>query len=384
MSETTLPLVPSTWPERYMATLETHDYGWVWPGWDTFMQWMGGELKNTATEIGDTPYWKWFLWQLPNASPLGEVRHFTRDELIRVANQTLRYVWQATWWVRGGRRVYVLDETTTLALMYTDVADIPADELHLPMRSFFLRVPASLGWRVQLPATDTLAKGTELDQPLNGFVVTGEYREDDPTRLQRIRVLVTGLGSVPEEDNTHFYDLTIRPGQTLGEVIHQRLEPNTPADADVQEFINRDVLRLIFGAILYITSANPRLVPVPPMLRPTVKRKGAGKRAWRQYDAATRHPVIYVGGPSEGITRSPGQDAGSPTSDRKPPRPHMRSGHFRNVAVGPRGGGQHVRKWIAPVQVGDWDRVLAWKTAQALKLTEARTRPALPKEEVTR
>ncbi|HEV8177053.1 MAG TPA: hypothetical protein VGP44_05130 [Gemmatimonadales bacterium] len=367
-----------TWPERYFSMMQ-QDIPGLWPGsWAKLLELCGGTLPPSLTALAKSPFGGWADDQLEGLMLQGRKsgKPLPRDRVEMFYAQQFRYMYHMTWWLHEGTRVYVLDETTTLALLHTTVDDFPVSEFRMPARSFFLRVPDGLGWQVDLPRIEGWTD-TELEQKLDGFQLTLETEPDGtPAQLQ---VLLVGRGSTPQEDNVQWYDLTLHGKATLGDVITQRLGSSM---REWEQYVNRDVLRLIFGAVLYITSNNPLLTPIPPLPRPTVKRKGSGKRAWNQYESATHHPVIYVGGASQGFVKGQTRSTGHGELLRKPPKPHKRDGHFRMQAVGPRAEGQHERIWIQPQEIGDWDRVLAWETARAMRVVERRTRPALPTEEV--
>jgi len=87
--------------------------------------------------------------------------------------------------------------------------------------------------------------------------------------------------------------------------------------------------------------------------------------------------VTWVGGPLEAILEDITEEVDAHL--RKPPRPHIRAGHYRRVRCGPKGN-QHLElRWIKPVHVGSWDRVHAWEQLKGKMLSPRMVRTAKEK-----
>jgi hypothetical protein len=269
-------------------------------------------------------------------------------------------------------------------LIYTAFDSFPTAEFQLPVRSFYLRVPECLEMWCNVPSLMYgdlftaeeapqlgLIQQRETEQPLDGFLVTGEYQG---SRLTALRVLAAGRGSTPEEDNTHWFHLGLQ-GATLGAVVAAAAQE--ARDHQAEEWLEEREMRLVLGTILYLQMAHPELTPIPPTPRPGVKRKGSGKRIWKQYEASTRYTVVVIGSPRDEIERvqikrTPGR------LTRRPPRPHMRAGHWRAVWLGAHTDPtRHTEtRWIKPVWVGDWARIEQYESIEQIRRVERRPRPA--------
>lgn len=302
----------------------------------------------------------------------------------------LRSAWNVLSWQDQGARLYILDLATAEALCWTKVEDLEIDTLQLPVRSFYVQIPRDMEWKVSLDKENSF--DPEPEQLMEGYMVSGEYVDG---KLVVLHVVMCGKAQKSEDDNIHWVKLSLEGCKTIGEFIHRNLtaEPALIFDGFTQEigevkegqhlfFAKPEAMRLLMGAILYITSAHPHLRAIPTPLRPKGnKTTPRHVRKWKQYEQSTRAAITWVGGPLEGVVHEDGvglnnEDMGleGAAATRRPPRPHMRAGHYRRVWLGPVDArtGRELR-WIKPVAVGDWDRRLAWEALKGHRVGKVRT-----------
>lgn len=380
-----------TWPERQLFIREQNyrlgRYALAeaeLPPLPDFIKACGGKMPDSFHSTLYTPFAEKLsaLWNKYYRDSRG---HLSHEVASAVLNAGARNAYHTEWWEYEGRRVYALDPTTAFALLHTDIDDFPCAEFHLPVRSFFLRIPRELGWQFSLETMMSLNGVTlmgglsvpldehpEPVQELEGFHVTADMRGAELLRLQ---VIIAGRSiRNPAGDHTMWIELPMRHSN-LGEVIAQVLEPADDLAARTGYDIDRRFLKIILGSILYITSAHPELRAIAP--------QSSGTRAKALKDPAragvakerSRYAITYVGGPQYGVRHEPGHVAVDALT-RRPPAPHMRTGHYRWQPYGPRDAGLRRHIWVQPVQIGAWDRIAAYEAQKGLRITIRKTRPA--------
>lgn len=388
----------TTWPERQLLIRETNYRRGLYelaeaeiPQLPEFIASCGGKMPDSMHSMDHTRYAERLtdLWnRIYQGGRQNQHRHDTAEIVL---NSTVRWGYHVEWWEYEGRRVYALDPTTAQALLHTEIDSFPTAEFHLPVRSFFLRIPRELGWKFDLGEIAAVAQGkTHLSVPLEchpepvqeleGFHVTADMRGNELLRLQ---VVVSGRSvRAPEADHAMWMELPMRFA-TLGEVIAQSM---APADHLImqEDRLDRRFLKIILGSILYITSVHPELRAIAPPAHGTVAKALADPQKHARYAERSRYAITYVGGPQYGIKHEPGQvDIDQLT--RKPPAPHMRTGHWRWQPYGPRDSMQRKHIWVLPVQIGAWDRIAAYEANKNIRIIIRKTRPAqtfIPEVEV--
>lgn len=379
------------WPERQLEIYKTKLWGTALgiglPPLPDFLQLVGGKMPDSHEDLLHTPYADGMLALYQQLVD----RKILAFEPAQVQLKSdIRWAYHTEWWQYEGHRIYALDATTAHALLNTNFDDFPVDQFHLPVRSFFIRLPRELGWRVSLYEWNTRAKvwanidpsHPEPDQEMDGFMVTADEHNG---QLKALSIVVAGRSArSPMEDHLMWVETPIWNRKTLGEVVTQSLTPDNamPEDDD----FDRKLLKLVYGAILYIISAHPELRAIAP---PTPGRIAKARREPKQASKIkhrSRYIITYVGGPQQGFQA---QEDDTPVESlvRRPPKPHMRAGHMRHVWLGHRGTAERQTeiRWIQPVMVGSWDRIAAWQMLQGMRLTIRKTRPAemIIPEEVT-
>jgi len=289
-----------------------------------------------------------------------------------VIHTTLQSWYHTLMFRRAGCRVYVVDPHTFDLLVRTELPDIPASWLKLPLESFYLLLPRGL-FALQSGGRRFEARGVTVSCDGCG-PAPEEHRE---VRLW-IDVDADGAGL-----NDGFVATTIqlRPDARLADVMSRGVEEMSVV-VDSGELALDSIAKVVTGLCLYLMSEHPRLEPVPPAPRVDVARlHTAGKRrkAEQRNARSSRLGFIRVGGRSE-------EDPPSPTSEASPderteaaesPAGRWRlgrqvwvRGHWRVQPCGP-----SLRKtrlvWIRPYVKGP-------DFAATLEIRAARVQPARP------
>jgi hypothetical protein len=394
-----LPDLRVTWPERQIAirdvllrSKKSHRYGQVLlPYLPEFVQQCGGKMPESFEAMKDTAFADNMIDFWADAI---KNHGMPADAASLQARSDLRWAFHTEWWEYAGHRVYALDATTAHALLSTDIEDFPAEQFHLPVNSFFLRLPRELGWEVDIRLTKLPQSelNTPMDQhpepmqKLDGIMVTGETKNG---QLDTISIVVSGYtqrqdhayAAVGMADHLMWVELSMKDTdgnyRTLGEVIRQTLvtEPLPDGSLPTHPENEENLLKLVLGTILYITSAHPHLKAIDP---PSPGRLAKARRDPKQAAKLrhrSRYAVTYVGGPHEGFQEQP-DEVPVDQLKRKPPRPHQRAGTWRWQRIGPRGGDLVRHTWINPVSIGSWDRIAAWEALKGLRISIGKTRPA--------
>ena len=376
-----------TWPERQLELRRLHYRRGLHAYADTVLPYLpdfiarcGGRMPMEARAVAETEFarrleehWNRHLQFRRNLSP--EVAEM-------LLNGDARWAYHVEWWEYEGRRVYVLDPVTAHALLHTTVDEFPTEMLRFPVRSFFIRIPRDLGWQYDLREFPNLVSSVpdmkdhpEPVQEIDGVHVTLDGPTERPDRLQ----LVVAGRSVRGVDADHLMwsEVSLQP-PTLGEVLAQTLTATDRAEG-ADEIIVRKIIGLVLGTVLYITSSHPELRAVAPVSASGLAKALKDPDPKRRARAAerSRYAIMYVGGPTQSFRKADGD--GKPEDlSRKPPRPHVRTGHFRHVWLGARDSAERRSevRWIQPVTVGSWDRVAAYNAEKGYRYVIRKTRPA--------
>lgn len=377
----TRPFVAKIWPERWVsddvATAKAHQYtngrgetvrvrdGALWPG-----------LAASRGPDGRVPDDAQIFANLPG--PLAIHSRVARAFDERTARDFTLRTWATARWYDSGKRVYVVDPTTAAALLHTKIDDFPSDLFHLPVDSFYLQVPAEFQW------TSTHNDSAPSDL-LEGLTVT---RWTQPEGRQLV-VTMSSVATPKFPDGLVSMIFLAEPaaGTTLKTYIGRAEEgitflrhDGTEVQGDHLKTMQAEtpkIVRYILSTCLYLTSVNPRIVTITPPTKPTSARKGRHKREWNHFERHTSVPVAFVGGPDIGHRSERTDVVGREYGDRKPPRPHVRAGHFKHVWLGHKGGVDRRAeiRWIQPTVVGDWSIIVAWE-----QVHQQRLRPAVAAE----
>jgi hypothetical protein len=389
-AETVLPAgadLRMTWPERQLAvrrmeyrrgmhTLANTEL----PFLPDFIAKVGGKMPETMRALTGTTYAKDMeeFWSKASGRVGGEIADL-------MLNAGVRYAYAVEWWEYEGRRAYLLDATTAHALQHTDISDFPARELRFPVRSFFIRLPQELGWELSMDRPEAklslpVSSHPEIVQPLDGVHITLDGPSENPRALQ---IIIAGRSNLAlEGDHVIWGELSLRhpqaPDMTLGDVIHQNMQAEDRWAARYD--IDRKIIQMAFGALLYITSSHPDLRPIVPPAAGTLSRqeRTGGPDVRARAKARSRYTITYVGGAASGFKEARTSTGEASDMTRQPPRPHVRVGHFRHVWLGPRDSSERRAevRWIQPVTVGSWDRVAAWRAEVGYRMVIGKTRPA--------
>ena len=376
--------------EKWMNKGETgRRYAAQMPPLPTFIKQCGGKMPAHFLDLEGTQYLQQVgaVWNFIYGK--GQIHEGLAREQFR---EQARWQFHTSWWEHEGHRVYAVDAQTAHAFLNTSIDEFPMEQLRLPVKSFFIRVPRELGWEVSLlvpgytpPEWDRpVEEHPEPTQELDGFMVTGEYTG---ATLDQLQIILSGRSKLAlEADHTLWLELGMHH-TTLGEVVRQHLEPSGkithamvemlygPTSPSVAE-IDRKMLRFILATILYVTSVHPQLKAVEPPPKLSAKATKYSTLATKAAKDRSRYVIHYVGGPSESFRTQRSDDVTD--TKRKPPRPHVRSGHFQHVWLGPRDTPDRRSevRWIQPVQVGSWDRIAAYQAMKGLRISLNKTRPA--------
>lgn len=271
-----------------------------------------------------------------------------------------------TMWERYNRRVYVLDPVTYELLANTELPDLPAHVLRVPLPSFYLVLPPVFSFAVQ---DDPRA------QPVEGVLVAFDHIGDDSNRSLEMTMLITGKS--PEgayDDNVSFVSGLIGPNTKLTDIVFSGLGAMHP---DVREEFAVLIPRAVLGLCLYLMSEHPYIEPVPPRpKRDVTKIKNPAKRRKAEKRNAEYSSLgyFYVGRGFRELTvdpEAPRPDTPSETPRRKLDHQVWVTGHWRRQPYGP---GRQYRKfiWIKPHLRGP-DRAEELRI-RASKIQQARRR----------
>lgn len=377
-----------TWPERQLLIRRDNYRRGLreladveLPFLPDFIQQVGGAMPQTYDSLHGTQ----FVSRLEAFWTQHARRGVQAVEVCRLLlNAAARYAYLVEWWEYEGRRSYALDPITAHALMHTHLEEFPVSALRLPVRSFFLRIPQDLGWTVSLENRPDVNLSVPLDrhpepiQPLDGIHVGCDMVNGE---LKQLQVVIAGRSRQgPEGDHCIWGEIKVEGAETLGQLINQELAP-VDAWAATAADLDRRVLRMALGTILYITSSHPELRPIEPPASKTLAKAEKSDNPERRARALerSRYTITYVGGPNAGFREAARGATGPLGYTRKPPKPHVRVGHMRHVWVGPRESpSRHTEiRWIQPVMVGSWDRLAAYNAEKGYQIAIGKTRPAM-------
>lgn len=186
-------------------------------------------------------------------------------------------------WRAYGRRVYYVDQGTADLLLQTRIPSFPATDLKEPLPSFAI-VPGAGVFRFGVT-------GDPTPQEVDSIYVT--FGEAGPAGDREIALMITGRSTKePGDDNFFSSVVAVRPGMRLDEIAFAPLGQATIGD---------DLIRLVIGLCLYLSSEHPSIVPVPAPPDPRGHATAAGKLRKRAQRAArqTRLGYVWVGGREE-------------------------------------------------------------------------------------
>jgi hypothetical protein len=263
-------------------------------------------------------------------------------------------------WLLEGKRVYVLDPTTAHLLRQTDLPSLPFRDLVLPHAAFFLSVPGG----VEPFAGEGSAEG----------VLFHIEQTEDPTVDREITYVLPGEDK-EGRPATASIAVSVSPDSLIPDLAERGFEGFPPSNA-AQSM--RELVRLVFGFVLYLMSEHPRLEPIPAVKRPEIQTRNPKKRrAQEKRIAQQRHlGYVYVGR----TTREEQEDVADLLNEVHQSRtgallehPVWVRGHYRNQAHGP---GHQLRKiiWIKPHRRGP-------DMADSVRIRAARVQPARLREE---
>lgn len=253
-----------------------------------------------------------------------------------VGNATTQHVWQHYQWVQHGRRVYDVGENLARALLDTEMrvslADIP-----VPLPSYYVRVPASLGL--------TVGHGATGEHVLDGFYVSHkttitEY--DDKRALNTLSIIAVGR---PHVDGRGVGDDALACYGVPGNVTNVEeflIEEETQAHTQIGLADNASRMapwaRLVLGLALYLTSegvdVEKRRLGPTDALRAKAKKIG-GNKGKRMIEDATL-PVHYVRvGFREKMDADLTAHNNADEATRALTKRFVVRGHYRNQAHGP-------------------------------------------------
>jgi len=313
----------------------------------------------------------------------------------------------ARWW-HAGKRYYFIDDETAAAILNTEFTDFPVALLRAPLPSFWVAMPPGSQWHVTTATKNEIGKAglVRIDAPelqrIYGAAVSAQCAPgDDDGVIDHLHITLVGKGRArPQRASVAIFpsnlgdcviDFTVplHDHTTLAVYSTPSLARDKPGlytmidGVDAEELeTTATITKLILGLMLYLTSVHPQLTVKHALPRPKGnERKHKNAKPWRHYREATRSAVVYVGGPDQGHQREHTQASRGLPSKRKPPTPHVRSGHFRHQHVGKERSRVEIR-WIQPMQIGSWDRRMAWEATKGTivrrtrEATEAENRSA--------
>jgi hypothetical protein len=389
---------PKIWPERWLEdmrrqatpTAEYRDAATgrtlaklpaMYPGTDGKGLWVGverlvreghGRISLNYDEFRHTQY-------ASEVRQLGE--QMEQSQRMEVANggamwasQHLIGTYLVARWLYHGRRYYAVDPATALALLDTEFDEYPVADVRLPVQTFWVGIPPTIQWFIDSSKIDSPNAQKEPTQRVEGLLVGGCDFDADG-KPNSLRMLICGKSAYPEEDAHLWYSTGLNTATGTLEPFSQLRPPMEMDESNRAYFAGADfageqemmavALKFVLGLCLYLNCVHPQLKVHEPVPLPTVRRKGRHKQTWNQYEQSTRCHVTYVGGPDH-AHRQAALVEGAPMAEmtRRPPRPHTRAGHIRRQWVGT-GELRHVEnRWIQPVKVGDWSRILLWDQTQ--------------------
>lgn len=259
----------------------------------------------------------------------------------RYVSLTVHEYFLLSMWERFNRRVYVLDPDTYALLANTDLPNIPAHALRIPLPSFYLVLPPVFSFAVE---DDPAA------QPVEGVLVSFDHVGGDPERSLEMTMLITGKSPKgPVDDNVTFVSGLIGPNTKLSDLVFEGLGEMHP---EVREEFSTLIPRAVLGLCLYLMSEHPYIEPVPPApKRDLTKIKNPAKRrkAEKRNAQTSSLGYFYVGRGLGELTFDPNsQDSDELTPPgRKLDHQVWVTGHWRHQPYGP---GRQRRKliWIRP------------------------------------
>lgn len=372
--------------DQHMVIPWDDDGGPAWPGYQGMLWLYNGVLPTSLETAMKSRHGKgvFMAWQHKNWEKMGLVD--SRDTAFMRAADNVMVSVNVARWIHDGRRCYELDESTAIALLDTDFSDVPSALLRFPVNAFWLVLPSTFRWII--PLDDVPGDpNVQLEALIEGYLIGLESTEDG--HVKSVNAVACGRGTAPgdypygEPSRLHFLDVP-EPNQTLASLAHTMSSDPSAEASDPKAAL----AQLLVGLGLYIQSVHPRLVtqtiePPPPRVAQPWKRRKFRSPGSAPSRVDPRLVITYVGGPDQGHHEAAEESKGETDISllaRKPPKPHVRAGHFAHTWVGAHDSpDRHAElRWRRPTKVGDWSRVVHYESLRKGVLRVARTRPAIP------
>lgn len=352
----------------------------VWPRWDHFLKeaaavksavdlglvpWPPKDLKETPRPFPDL---RWAVSdfnirhyavfsRLPSvdkfvdqivakidaAPPPGYSKQAKHDQTDYDLSLMLQTIHGLLLWEHYGKKVYALDDETIVLFQHTDIPDMPARELTLPVGAFYLAFPAGKVF-VEVDGREPLEA--------EGVMVSSDQTEGSDTTERTLTIQVAlrmpkNLG--PDHDAAVVcisFDIPMWPARSLRDVALGTGYNQVAPEGKLEDVIPQIVL----NTILYLSSAHPILEVQHPIgaaassngnkaLIRTLSRGAARRAAGR-----TSLPYLRL----TPLDEEPQRDrTESHEEGAKLTAPTWTRGHWRHVA---HGAGRSLRtlKWIRP------------------------------------
>jgi hypothetical protein len=202
-------------------------------------------------------------------------------------------------WAHYGRRVYMLGRHTAELLARTDLPRMTVGELHFPLPTFYVRLPAGM-YRLQNEGNDF---------PVDGVLVTVDRTDPDPGVERELRLVLCPDAVKYPGTPTPLSVLRVPPDRRI-DALAADIQRDLLGYGDTTNFWLDNTLdpipNLVFGFALYLMSEHPLIEPVeaPPAVDLSVVRN-PGKRRKREQRAARESRIGYVRVGRDEAPRSP-------------------------------------------------------------------------------